>query len=296
LAFLNQFRAVEDGRLPLFYCDQNVLSTFAVQDDGFKIRLRERLAERAVQIVLSSWHWCEMARNATRQEALRQAEFADTLYPTWLRDRVHLQREEVADAFFSWLRVPFVPQSPTTSLAGVVSELNGIPIQRAEGITSSDVVGGWYAREDLLAPLVRAHQQIQTAFGWTVKNLRLLIREKRKVDVAVLSRLMPDVAPSGVAIDAATKERFVNQFNLENSACKVLMTEQVISELSWSLLGGLRWQHFIDRMHLVPSLPNVEYFLTNDRRLGRLVHRVATKVRFRVAELIDFNDFSRRFL
>jgi hypothetical protein len=282
--------------LPLFYCDQNVISTFDEQDAAFKTRLLKHLADKSVQIVLSSWHWCEMARNATREDALRQAEFADTLRPIWLRERLPLEREEVAEAFFSWLRVPFVAKTATTSLAGVISELNQIPIQRTQGITSSDIVGVWYGREDLIAPLVAAHRQNQTAFGWTVRNVRLLMREKRKVDVALLSKLIPDVTPSGVAIDAVTKADFVTQFDLENSECRVLVTDQVVSEASWSLLGGLRWQHFIDRMHIVPSLPNVDYFLTNDKRLIRFIGRIATKMKFHVAEPLNFEGFCRLFL
>ena len=282
--------------MPLIYCDQNALSTLEAQDANFKARLYGRLQANNLQFVLSIWHWVEMSRNPSKLKAIRQAGFADSPNPHWLRDRVNIQSDETSEALFSWLNVAYARKAPFTTLAGMVSELNKIPLHQAQGLTSATFVGGWHGREDLLKPLTLAHRQNEMSFGWIVKNLRRIRKEQRRLDMALVSRLLPTATPTGIVINDVTRKSFVEQFDLGASNCKTLIVEQVISEDGWSFWGRLRWQNFIDRMHLIPAMPHVDYFLTDDKRLQRLIKRVKVELGFSGADPLNIKDFSSRYL
>jgi len=178
----------------------------------------------------------------------------------------------------------------------MVSELNRIQLNQAQGLTSAIFVGGWHGREDLLKHLMLAHRQNEMSFGWILKNLRRIRKEQRRLDMALVSRLLPSATPGGIAIDGATRKSFVEQFDLGASNCKTLIVEQVISEDGWSFWSRVRWQNFIDRMHVIPAMPHVEYFLTDDKRLQKLIKRVKKELRFPAAEPLNLKDFALQFL
>ncbi len=292
----NRKRPRKDSTLPLIYCDQNALSTLEAQDANFKARLYGRLQGNHFQFVFSSWHWVEMARNQSKSRALQQAGFADSLNPHWLRDRLNIQSEEATEALCLWLNVPFARKASLTTRAGMIAELNRVPLQQAQGLTSSHFVNGWHGRADLLKPLTLAHRQNESSFGWILKNLRRIRKEKRRLDMALVSRLLPAATLRGIVINDPTRRSFVEQFDLGASNCKTLIVEQVISEDGWSFWGRLRWQNFIDRMHLIPAMPHVEYFLTDDKRLQKLIKRVKKELRFPAAEPLNLEDFSSQYL
>ena len=82
----------------LVYCDQNCL--IAMGSDPIRYAEKLRLAaERDTRIVLSPWHWVEIARNedATRLNSL--ADFADSINPLWLPQRRTVQGLEVEARF-----------------------------------------------------------------------------------------------------------------------------------------------------------------------------------------------------
>src|SRR6266853_5708469 len=109
--------------MPKVYCDHNFLIGAFDEGDAYKERLRATRNTRDVALVLSTWHWVEMAKDQNRDRGLDLADFADSLDPSWLRERRRIQATEVAEALFNYIGVPFRPTAPITTMTQVISEM-----------------------------------------------------------------------------------------------------------------------------------------------------------------------------
>src|SRR6185503_20223819 len=78
-------------QMPRIYCDHNFLINALNEDDVYKERLREARNTHDVHLVLSTWHWVEMAKDENTNRGLELADFADSLNPSWLRERRRIQ-------------------------------------------------------------------------------------------------------------------------------------------------------------------------------------------------------------
>src|SRR5258708_276580 len=113
------------------YCDHNFLINVFSESKAYKERLWEVVEREAVEFVLSTWHWVEMAKDENLMRGLELADFADSLKPIWLRDRRRIQADEVAKGLFAFMKLQYTPAPPISTLAKVFSEAT----EQNEGIT-----------------------------------------------------------------------------------------------------------------------------------------------------------------
>lgn len=282
------------------YCDHNFLINAFAENDAYKERLRAVVEAGAIQFVLSTWHWVEMAKDENTVRGLHLADFADSLRPLWLRDRTRIQADEVANSFFAFMNLQYTPTPPISTLATVIAEIT----EKSEKIT---------ARYTQSRPFV---QHLQTPQG--TKELahaysanfdsqkflrdarhrsnhqhRLTRPLRRKVDREWLKQLLPVKTPAGVKIDRKTRRAFLAQNQPQDFRC--LAVESALSQDAVELDRALPEREFRDRQHAM-SIPYVEFLVTNDGRLAKTVARIAPELSFKTAVIIDKAGFDHRFL
>jgi hypothetical protein len=235
-----------------------------------------------------------MAKDTNHHRALALADFADSLDPLWLRDRVSLHREHVMAAFCQWAGISYCPHPAVVSRREMVADLNNQPVDRVPNLSSRHFVEGWRAKPGSLQQIIRAHQSNMQSFGWLQTHLDRVKKEKDRARRAALRAFLPERTPAGLVIDPETKTRFLRECDF--TRCGTLAVEVAISERDWHFLGHLRWQHFIDRQHLVPALPHVDSFATNDKRIVRLVECVRPVMPFGIAQPLEKNAFETSYL
>lgn len=240
------------------------------------------------------WHWVEMTRDRDDGRALALADFADSLSPGWLRDRVSLHREHVMTAFCGWCGISYEMPPAVVSRREMVADLNNQAVATVPEISSRDFVQRWQARPDLLQPIVAAHKGNMQSFGWLRTHLRRVTKEGDRARRAALRGFLPQRTPAGLVIDPETKAKFLQECDV--SQCGTLAVEVAISERDWHFLGHMRWQHFIDRQHVVPALPHVDSFATNDGRIARVVERIRPILPFRIAQTLSKEAFESSYM
>ena len=279
---------------PLIYCDHNFLISLFDEGEQYKDNLRAIVSTGKIRLVFSMWHWVEMAKDKDHTHALALADFADSLNPLWIRERVSLHRDHMMAAFCSWGGIQYSLPPAVCSLPEMMANFSSRPLEKMSTLSSRQFVSGWRANSDSLAQMIIAHQRNVESFGWLKVHLRRVTREVDRARRAAVRGFLPEKTPAGLVIDQETKERFLRECDL--TRCGTLATEIVISEEDWHFLGKLRWQHFIDRQHLVPALPHVDFFATNDKRLVSLVRRVRPKLPFNLAETLSRQAFESTFI
>ncbi len=280
--------------MSLIYCDHNFLVSLFSEAEVYKDRLRTMISEGVITFVFSMWHWVEMSKDRDDTRALALAEFADSLSPGWLRDRVSLHREHVMEAFCGWLGIAYRMPPAVVSRREMLADLHNQPVASVPDIGSREFVQRWRARPNSLQPIIAAHQNNMQSFGWLRAHLRRVTRERDGARRAALRRFLPARTPAGLEIDSETRARFLQECNF--SQCGTLAVEVAISERDWHFLGQMRWQHFIDWQHVVPALPHVDAFATNDRRIARLVKRVRPDLPFPTAQTLTKELFDSRYM
>lgn len=279
---------------PLIYCDHNFLISLFGEGEAYKNRLRALTAEGVITFVFSMWHWVEMTKDKDDSRARALADFADSLSPGWLRDRVSLHREHVMAAFCGWLGISYLMPPAVVSRREMLADLHGQPVTSVPDISSREFVQGWRAKPNSLQPIIAAHENNIQFFGWLQSHLRRVTKEGDRARRAALRRFLPERTPAGLVIDPGTKAKFLQECDF--SRCGTLAVEVAISERDWHFLGHMRWQHFIDRQHVVPALPHVDSFATNDDRIARLVKRVRPILPFTIAQTLSKNAFESSYM
>jgi hypothetical protein len=197
-------------------------------------------------------------------------------------------------AFCGWLGVPYLLPPAVVSRREMLADLHNQRVEDVPDLGSHEFVEGWRARPNSLQPIIAAHKSNMQSFGWLQTHLRRVTKEGDRARRAALRRFLPERTPAGLVIDPETKARFLRECDF--TRCGTLAVEVAISERDWHFLGHLRWQHFIDRQHLVPALPHVDSFATNDKRIVRLVERVRHVMPFGIAQPLEKNAFETSYI
>ena len=278
------------------YCDQNFLSDVHNANPEYRHRICQLITDGQISLVISPYHWLETARIPNPENALARADFIDSLNPLWLRERRILQRHEVEACFFGWLGIPYGRPAPITSRAGLISDLSGAPMADTGELRSRDFVLELQSGSASAKTIREAYEGAAEAQQGNAKFLRrkrITDALKKQADREFVSRLLPAYTPAGLAVDGVTKDKFLDQLDLQE--CPSIAVEIAISNDRLKL-PGLRWQTFVDLFHVISVLPYVDLLATNDTQLTKLVNRAKPSFRFAVACPISKECFDRLYL
>lgn len=133
-------------RNPLIYLDQNALIGLGLRsqkDPYFRKRLYSRIEDGSLRIVVSSWHLIETAQSPNIVSATRLADFIDSLKPLWMYERRELQKLDVQEDFYRFLKIEFEIAARATTRAAVIAALFDQSASSKYNIPSRDFARQW---------------------------------------------------------------------------------------------------------------------------------------------------------
>jgi len=279
------------------YCDQNFLIRIGKENGEYKAGLQKLVREGEIVLVLSAWHWVEMAQGKNQKASLALADFADSLQPMWIRERRILQRHEVEAAFFAWLNIPYTRPDALASRGEVIAEISRKRPQVVAERTSRDIVSDFTSHPELMNPLHKSYagNVIDTnANRRACKAGHLGAGTQRDMDRHYVDRLLPKQTPTGLLIDRTSKDRFLD--NVDIQTCPAIATEFAVTDWLWSTTGRTRWQDHMDRNHVIPALPYVDLMATNDNDLTKMIHAVKANLQFSTACPVTKESFDHLYV
>ena len=279
------------------YCDQNFLIQVGHANGGYKNRLSRMITDGQICFVVSAFHWLEMARGANPANGLALADFVDSLNPLWLRERKILQTHEVAAQFYQWLNIAYARPSALTSRSELISDLSGSPIAATQPLQSRDFVqelqSNAATREHIEKPYKEAAQARRAIFEG-LRNGKITAAQIHQADREFFEHRMPQCTPAGLAIDKQTHDKFLDQVDTQDFPA--IAVEFGISTDGWKAIPDLNWNTFVDEFHVIPAIPYVDIFATDDIQLTKIVQKVKPSLRFPIACPITKERFDRLYL
>ncbi len=138
--------------MPLTYLDQNALIELGrrARGDQFGKKLVSGTGAGLLTIVVSLWHLIETAHTPNLGSALELAEFIDSLKPFWLLERRDIQRLDVEEDFYRFLRLDYPSKPRVTTRSAVVAALNGAEDAPRFDIPSPSFVQRWVTQPEHL--------------------------------------------------------------------------------------------------------------------------------------------------
>lgn len=276
--------------MPSIFCDLNFIVTAHQGPDAYKDHLRQLVANDGVRFVLSPMHWVEAAEDNDAARGTAKADFMDSLNPSWLYERRGIQRKEIAAAFFRFLGIPSEVPQMLGSARDVIADLAGRPAERdsRDFVTHLHGVGPDHPLEQSFQQAFDANQ----ANGVQFRNGALTPELLQRVERLYIQQLLPASTPAGVVIDVASKNRFLNAYQLSDLPALALETRA--TQDNWRAARQLGRNNFMDQQHLM-ALPYVDFFATDDARLRALIGRISAGLPFPIATLLTKTEFDVRY-
>ena len=277
-------------RVPLIYCDLNFIVTAHQGLDAYKDNLRRLVVTGAVTLVLSPTHWIEAAEDNDTARGIAKADFMDSLQGRWLHTRRTIQRREVSDAFFRFARIPIEPPQMMGDVGAVIADLAGEPAHRDSRafVTHLRNIGDNHPLERNLRQAFETNQANKARFRAGAMTPEIV----QKTERLYVEQLLPTETPSGVIIDADSKNLFLNTCQLTDFPCLALETR--VTHENWREDRELNRNNFMDQEHLM-ALPYVDLFITDDARLRNLIARISGGLPFPIASILNKVEFDLRY-
>jgi hypothetical protein len=276
--------------VPAFvYCDNNFVITAHDASEEYKTHLRELSAEGRITLVLSPWHWREMAgAAAARGNSL--ADFCDSLNPAWLLDRRTIQKREVAYAFYKFAKIQTDVPIMVEDITEIIYELIHTKAYRncRAFVEHLRGIGPNHPIEATFKSALEASQKNSWLFLAGKLTPKLLAYFQRKY----VQGLLPSATPAGIALDETTKRDFLDSFSVTD--CPAIALETTVTRENWALKRQLNQNNFLDQQHIM-AVPYVDLFLTDDDKFSRLIRRAIEKMPFPTAKVVTRADFDTLF-
>jgi hypothetical protein len=282
----------------LTYLDQNALIALGrkARHKGSRQKLDGALESKLLSVVVSSWHLIETARTTNVANATELAEFIDSLNPGWLFERFNLQRLDVLEDFYRYLKIEFTERPRVTTRSEVFAELNHAKDSPRFEIASADFVTQWVKEPNQLAVLEETYKKnAATLVGLRALKKAGKITEdvRNRVNEILLRVSLPKTTPAGLHMghDVKIDYVYVQQVKAENISS--IAIETAISEHEWDSQGGLDGNTLIDKMHLISALPHVDEIVSDDNFFHDVYPAAAASGHVRAA-LIHNAEFLQR--
>ncbi|SRR6266403_1232994 len=283
--------------MPLTYLDQNALIELGrmARNSDFRRRLDSAIESGSFAAVVSSWHLIETAHTSNLANAIELAEFIDSLKPSWLLERRDIQKLDVEEDFYRFLRLDYPTKPRVTTRSPVFATLNNQKDSAKFDIPSRNFVKQWIEHPEQLREL----EEVYKKNADTLSQLRELMKQgkltgeiRRRVDELLVIGSMPKSTPAGLDVGREAKMEYVQQVKVETIPS--LAIEAAISAHEWVSHGGADRNTLIDKFHLISALPCVDEIVSDDKFFHK-IYPVALKTGHVRAKLIGSAEFLKRF-
>jgi len=275
--------------MPTAFCDLNFIVTAHQGPDAYKDHLRQLAGAGTVTFVLSPMHWIEAAEDPDPVRGAAKADFMDALQASWLYECLSIQKKEVANAFFLFLKIPANPPQMVTTVRSVIADLAGRPAER----NSRDFVGHLRG----IGPNHPLEQNLEQALetnrvnGDRFRTGQLSPDFLRNVEKLYIQGLLPKRTLAGVVIGGDSKRQFLDGSQLTDFPA--FAVESLATYDGWRENRQMNRNNFMDQQHLM-ALPYVDLFLTDDAKLRALIARISPELPFPIATPLTKAEFDAR--
>jgi hypothetical protein len=147
--------------MPLTYLDQNALIELGrmARNSDFRKKLDSAIESSFLSAVVSSWHLIETAHTSNLANAIELAEFIDSLRPSWLFERRDIQKLDVEEDFYRFLRLDYPTKLRVTTRSAAFATLNNQKDAPKFDIASRDFVKQWIERPKQLRVLEEVYKK-----------------------------------------------------------------------------------------------------------------------------------------
>lgn len=278
--------------MPLVYCDQNFVVSAHDAAESYRTKLRSLSASATITFVLSPWHWKEMAEDRMQTRGVSMADFCDSLHSLWLYDRIAIQRKEVSSSLFKFLGIQAEVPSMVGDVRDVFHDLLGKWVDRSSRSVVAYLRQNTAAKQLMEKVLDREYENNQRNIAdFQAKKLtpELLKQAERKY----IELLLPPVTPMGIEIDYRIKQTFLGGISIPDHPAIAIELE--VMKDRWNLGRQLKANDALDQQHTM-ALPYVDFLVTDDKKLRKIIERVVTAVPFRTARVMGKEQFDVQFL
>jgi hypothetical protein len=255
--------------MPLTYLDQNALLGlgFKAQKPEFRASLDSAIGSGSVKFVVSSWHLIETANTANINSATRLADFIDSLDPAWIFERRDLQKLDVREDFYRFLRIAYQIHPRVTTRSAVIAAINDANDSSKFDIPSRNFVRQWIDHPDQLRTLKESYEKNVDdllRLREIVKAGLLTDEVRKRTDEILVRHSLPKTTPAGLDVGRELRMDYVLQTNI--SSLPTLAIEAAISENEWTgrAVGEADRNTLIDKFHLISALPYVDEIVSTD--------------------------------
>lgn len=283
--------------MPIVYLDQNTLIELGVRARRaeFRGKLDRMIGSGRITAVVSSWHLIETANTTNLANAIELAEFIDSLRPVWLLERRNIQKLDVQEDFWRFLKLEFPSQPRVATRSAVIAALNAEADAPKFDIPSRAFVEQWIKHPEQLAVLKEAYAKnaiALTAMREATKAGKITEEVRRRTDQEFVKGLLTAVTPAGVAVGPETARDYIEKANV--AGISSLAIETAIADHEWNEVGGADRNTLIDKFHLISALPYVDEIVSGDKFFQK-VFPVAQRTGHVKAKLVGNAEFLGRF-
>lgn len=283
--------------MPLTYLDQNAVIRlgYKARTDEYRKKLDSLLESGSFTAVVSSWHLIETANTKNLANAVELAEFIDSLKPAWLLERRDIQKLDIEDDFYRFLRLDNPNKPRVTTRSAVHAALHGQKDSPRFDIPSRNFVKQWIEHPEQVKTLEQTYERSAES----LIRLRELVRAgkvteeiRKRVDEIMVGASLPATTPAGLDVGRELKAEYVKQVNIK--AIPTLAIETAISEREWVGQGRTDRNTLIDKFHLISALPYVDEIVTDDKFFSE-IYPAAQNTGHARAKLLGNDEFFKRF-
>jgi hypothetical protein len=275
----------------LAYCDNNfVVAAHDLATNRYKAHLSALASGGIVTLVLSHWHWLEMATDADHARGASMATFCDSLNAAWLYDRLSVQRKEVEAAFYKFANIQSDAPAMIGGIEDIIHDMIGTRAYRKCSVFVEHLQRAGPDRpigKTLNRKLEASRRNAKDFPAYTLTDEMLAKFQRYHVQ-----RLLPPSTPSGIVIDESTKRDFLDWYTLSQLPATAL--EMRVARENAKLSRTLNQNNLMDQQHL-SAVPYVDLFVTNDTKFSNLIKRAAEGMPFRTAGVLTKEEFDSRF-
>jgi hypothetical protein len=279
------------------YLDQNAVIDLGVRARRaeFRQRLDAAIGSGAFIPMVSSWHLIETANTTNLANATELAEFIDSLKAVWLLERRTIQRLDVQEDFWKFLKVDYPERPRVKTRSAVIAAMNGAADAPKYDIPSRDFVKQWIGHPEQLTVLKEAYASNSTALAAmrdATKAGKVTQAIRRRANQEFVRPFVPASTPAGVAVGSETIREYIDKVDL--AGIPSLAIETAIADREWTDVGGSDANTLIDKFHLISAMPYADEIVSRDNFFHK-VFPIALGTGHVRAQLVDNVEFLKRF-
>lgn len=281
----------------LTYLDQNAVIELGrmARAPDFRKKLDTALESGSLNVVVASWHLIETARTTNLANAEELANFIDSLKPSWLFERRNIQKLDIEDDFYKFLKIEHPSAARVTTRSAVFAELNHQNDDPKFDIPSAVFVRQWIQHPEQLKVLEETYKTNAA----TLIRLRELAKAgkitdeiRSRVNEIMVKMSLPKTTPAGLIVGHDTTIDYVSQ--VKGDTIPSFAIETAISEHEWISQGGVDGNTLIDKFHIISALPYVDEIVSKDKFFHKVYPAVVKTGHVR-AKLLYNDEFFERF-